>query len=180
MNWCYRSWLAGSLSLSGIRSQLTPAILLLEPRSVRNRQKNFPCSPFSSTCYAWTNIVYIVSEKNSYKCVMFRNVIVQYKCTVTNSFKQDRASPASVWKYYVITNGSSYQPPHSPTCRGTTWSGYSTSATRSFLHQNRAFFLFGNFPMYIEQNSIAFVLTWDVKCWKTKYCQSVGRKVLNS
>ena len=40
-------------------------------------------------------ILFISYPKNiSNKCVMFRNVIVQ--CTVTNSFKQDRASPASV------------------------------------------------------------------------------------
>ena len=41
-------------------------------------------------------------------------------------------------------------------------------------------FLFSNFSMYIEQNSIAFVLTFVVKCRNTKYYQSVGRKVLNS
>ena len=41
-------------------------------------------------------------------------------------------------------------------------------------------FLFSNFPMYIEQNSIAFVPTSVVKCRKTKYCQFVGRRVLNS
>ena len=34
------------------------------------------------------------------------------ECSVTKSFKQDRTCPASVWKYYVIKNGSSYRPPH--------------------------------------------------------------------
>ena len=42
------------------------------------------------------------------------------------------------------------------------------------------FFLFNNLLMYIEQNSIAFVLTFVVKYRNTKYCQFVGRKVLNS
>ena len=41
-------------------------------------------------------------------------------------------------------------------------------------------FLFSNFSMYIEQNLIAFVLTFVVKCRNTKYCQFVGRSVLNS
>ena len=44
--------LTGSLGLSCIRPQLTAAILLLGPRSDGNRRRNFPCSAFSSTCYA--------------------------------------------------------------------------------------------------------------------------------
>ena len=103
------SFLAGSLCLSCTRLQLTASILLLGLRSDGNRRRNFPCSAFWSTCYAWTNIVDIISEKN---LLMFRNVTVQYKCNMTKSFQQDRTSPASVWKYYVIKNGSSYPPPH--------------------------------------------------------------------
>ena len=45
-------WLAGSLGLSGIRPQLTAAILLLRPRNDGNRRRYFPCSAFSLTCYA--------------------------------------------------------------------------------------------------------------------------------
>ena len=41
-------------------------------------------------------------------------------------------------------------------------------------------FLFSNFSMYIEQNLIVFVSKFVVKCGNTKYCQCVGRKVLNS
>ena len=57
-------------------------------------------------------LFYIVSEKILFKYGMFQNEIVQYKRTVTNSFKQGMASPASVRKYYVIENGSRYQPPY--------------------------------------------------------------------
>ena len=50
----------------------------------------------------------------------------------------------------------------------------------TFLHQNRAFFLFGIFSMYIKQISIAVIPTLDAKFLKTKYRQSVERKVQNS
>ena len=53
---CIDQWtLADSLGLSCdscIRPQLTAAILLLGPRSDGNRRRHFPCSAFSSTCYA--------------------------------------------------------------------------------------------------------------------------------
>ena len=48
------------------------------------------------------------------------------------------------------------------------------------FHIKIELFLFSNFPMYIEQNSIVFVPTFVVKCGNTKYCQFIGSKVLNS
>ena len=48
----FDQFLAGSLGLSCIRTQLTAAILLLGPRSDGNRRRNFPCLAFSLTCYA--------------------------------------------------------------------------------------------------------------------------------
>ena len=55
-------------------------------------------------------------KKISYKCVLLRNVIVQYKCTVTNSFKQDRASQAQFenitsLQMAVVTDLLTYAPP---------------------------------------------------------------------
>ena len=42
-------------------------------------------------------ILFTVSQiKSPFNCVMLPNVIVQYKCNVTNNFKQDRASAALV------------------------------------------------------------------------------------
>ena len=38
----------------------------------------------------------LLRKKVSYKYMMFRNVIVQYKRTVTNTFKQNRTSKAPV------------------------------------------------------------------------------------
>ena len=107
--------LAGSLGLSGIRPQLTPTILNeLTPgtEECRKETKEFPMFGIFLK-HAMHELILFISfpEKISYKCVMFRNVIVHYQCTVTNSFKQDKASPASVGKYYVITNGRSYWPP---------------------------------------------------------------------
>ena len=46
----------------------------------------------------------------------------------------------------------------------------------TFLHQNRAFFLFGIFPMYIKQISIAFIPTLDAKFLKTNIASLLNVK----
>ena len=49
---------------------------------------------FHETCLQKLMLFYILMKKIPFKCGVFGNVIVQYKFTVTNSFKQDRLFPA--------------------------------------------------------------------------------------